>query len=125
MSAKPAVSNEAILCFYGPNLAAPLLERVVGMLVARAEASIDRLDDAMLLTDAVAAHACEYTGGDRTAVTVNTSDAALVLRVAPLDASAARAFVASTELPEIGNVIEHLTSAVKHEGDTLQMTLAF
>jgi serine/threonine-protein kinase RsbW len=125
VSAKPAVSNEAVLRFYGPKLAAPLLERVVGMLVARADASIDRLDDAMLLTDAVAAHASDFTSGDWTAVAIETSDGNLVLKVSPLEAKAARELIASTELPEIGNVIEHLTSSVRHDGDTLHMTLAF
>ena len=125
MSARPVASNEAVLRFYGPKLAAPLLERVVGMLVARAEASIDRLDDAMLLTDAVAAHASEFTNGDWTAVTIDTSETELTLTVSPLDAEGAQELVASTELPEIGNVIEHLTSAVEHEDDRLRMTLAF
>jgi serine/threonine-protein kinase RsbW len=95
------------------------------MLVARAEASIDRLDDAMLLTDAVAAHASDFTSGDWTAVAIETSETELTLNISPLDAKAARALVASTEIPEIGNVIEHLTSGVKHKGDTLRMTLAF
>lgn len=125
MSPRPAVSNEATLRFYGPRLAAPLLERVVGMLVARAEASIDRLDDAMLLTDAVAAHASDHTSGDWTAVSIETSPDRLALKVSPLDAESARAFVASTGLPEIGNVIERLASGVEHQNDTLQMTLMF
>ena len=40
----------------GPLVGA-VLGRVVGMLAARAQCPIDRLDDALLLTDAVAAHA--------------------------------------------------------------------
>ena len=40
----------------GPLVGA-VLSRVVGMLAARAQCPIDRLDDALLVTDAVAAHA--------------------------------------------------------------------
>ena len=125
MSTKPVVSNEAALRFYGSTLAAPILERVVGMLVARADASIDRLDDAMLLSDAIAAHATDFTSGDRMDVAVQTSPTELSLRISPLDAKGAEGLVQSTDLPEIGNVIEHLTTAVKHEGDTLHLKLAF
>jgi hypothetical protein len=125
VSAKPAVSNEAVLRFSGTELVGPVLERVVGMLVARADAPIDRLDDAMLLSDAIAAHAQEFTNGSSTSITVATSPKELALRVAPLSAKDAKKFVASSDLPEVGNVIERLTTDIRHDGDTLSMTLAF
>jgi hypothetical protein len=95
------------------------------MLVARADAPIDKLDDAMLLTDAIAAHAPEFTSGGGTAITVDSSPKELILRVGPLSAPAAKKLVASTDLPEVGNVIERLANDVKHEGDTLVLKLAF
>jgi hypothetical protein len=124
LTIQPAVSNDAVLRFFGPDLVTPVLERVVGMLVARAHAPIDRLDDAMLLTDALAAHAMEFTG-DSAIVTVATSAKELAIGISPLDDPSARALIASTDLPEVGNVIEHVTSATEHDGDTLRMTLAF
>lgn len=125
MSAKPAVSNEAALRFSRDDFVAPILERVVGMLVARADAPIDRLDDALLLTDAIAAHAPEFTADGCTAITVVSSPKELALGVGPLSAAAAKKFVASSDLPEVGNVIERVTSGITHKGDTLVMTLAF
>jgi hypothetical protein len=123
--AKATASNEAVLRFSGDELVAPILERVVGMLVARADVPIDHLDDAMLLTDAVAAHAPEFTRGEWTAIGVESSPKGLTLRVGPLSAAGAKKLMAASELPEVGNVIEQITSDVKHEGDTLVMTLAF
>ena len=43
--------NEATLTVRRPELLGPVLGRVVGMLAARAQCPIDRLDDALLLTD--------------------------------------------------------------------------
>ena len=125
MSAKPAKTNEAVLHFQGRELVAPLLERVVGMLVARTDCPIDRLDDAMLLTDAIGAHAPEFTNGDDTVVAVTTTPEHLELRVGPLDDKAAQGLIASSQLPEVGNVIERMSSSVKHEDDTLLMTVTF
>ena len=58
--------NEARLVVRNGPLVGAVLSRVVGMLAARALCPIDRLDDALLVTDAIAAHAGDYTlNGDR------------------------------------------------------------
>jgi hypothetical protein len=61
VSTEPSTTNEATLTVGRPELLGPVLGRVVGMLAARAQCPIDRLDDALLLTDAVAAHAPGHT----------------------------------------------------------------
>jgi anti-sigma regulatory factor (Ser/Thr protein kinase) len=50
----------------GPLLG-PVLSRVIGMLAARAQCPIDRLDDALLVADTIAAHSPDYAldGGVR------------------------------------------------------------
>ena len=53
----PSPNNEAVVHVRSGPLVGAVLGRVVGMLAARAQCPIDRLDDAILLTDAVAAHA--------------------------------------------------------------------
>ena len=40
-----------------PDFLAPVLERIVGVLAARRELPVDRVSDAVLLTDAIAAAA--------------------------------------------------------------------
>lgn len=108
----------------GPNLVGPVLTRVVAMLVARAELPIDTLDDALLLADAIAAHAPEFTDGSTT-VTVRTAADSVSLGVAPLDEPSGRRFVESTAVADIGNVVERVADSVHHDGDTLHLTLRF
>ena len=67
----------------GPLVGA-VLGRVVGMLAARAQCPIDRLDDALLITDAVAAHAPRFSADDRVRVVVRTDDSSLEIVVASL-----------------------------------------
>ena len=61
-----------------------MLGRVVGMLAARAQCPIDRLDDAILLTDAVAAHAPVHARNGHVCVVVAADDERLELRVSDL-----------------------------------------
>ena len=51
------IANEASVGLASGPLVAPVLGRVVGMLTARADCPIDRLDDALLVADAIAAKA--------------------------------------------------------------------
>lgn len=109
--------NEAqVVVRHGP-LVAPVLSRVVGMLAARAQCPIDRLDDALLLADAVAAHATAYTVNGRIGVAVSARDGALELRVGPLRPQGARQLVASAELPGVGNVLERVADELRPETD--------
>ena len=59
-----AAPNEARVVVRRSELIAPVLGRVVGMLTARAQAPIDRLDEVLLLTDAVAAHGMAHVDGE-------------------------------------------------------------
>ena len=54
-------ANEAIVRVVNGPLVAPVLSRVVGMLAARAQCPVDRLDDALLVADAIAAHTQTHT----------------------------------------------------------------
>jgi hypothetical protein len=81
----------------GP-LVGPVLGRVVGMLAARAQCPIDRLDDAMLLTDALAAHAPAHVVDGVLRVTVDADEEAL-------------------HLPGVGNVLERVATEVRPAGD--------
>ena len=54
MSAVPSPVNQARLVVRHGPLVGAVLSRVVGMLAARALCPIDRLDDALLITDAIA-----------------------------------------------------------------------
>ena len=94
-----------------------MLGRVVGMLAARAQCPIDRLDDALLLTDAVAAHAPGHTAEGRVTVHVHAEPAGLSLRIGPLpEGSGGDALVQAASLPGVGNVFERVAVRGPHRG---------
>jgi serine/threonine-protein kinase RsbW len=91
----------------GP-LAAPVLSRTVSIVAARAGLPLDRLNDAVLVADAVVAHAPR----GRLAVAIDAGVRQIVLRVGPLSAGDARRLLAEAALPDTGNVIERLADDV-------------
>jgi serine/threonine-protein kinase RsbW len=111
MSADGATNEAAVAIRKGP-LVGPVLGRVVGMLAARAQCPIDRLDDAMLLTDAVAAHAPAHTTDAHVQVVVAADDAGLELRVGALSRDGAKSLLEDAELPGVGNVFTRVADEV-------------
>jgi hypothetical protein len=108
-------SNEAYLAVAPGPLAAPVLSRVVGMLAARAGCPIDRLDDALLIADAVAASAGAYSADGRVGVHVSAQVGAVELNVGPLREEGATALVASASLPGVGNILERVADELAPE----------
>ncbi|MEA2228763.1 MAG: hypothetical protein QOF29_1012 [bacterium] len=110
------VRNEAAVTVRKGPLVGPVLGRVVGMLAARAQCPIDRLDDAMLLTDAVAAHAPAHTPDAHVRVVVAADESSLELRVAAPGSGGARALLDDAELPGVGNVFTRVADEVDARG---------
>jgi hypothetical protein len=112
----------------GP-LVGPVLRRVVGMFAARADLPLDRLDDAVLVADLVAARAPAHVADDTVEVALASSVRSLDLRVGPLRAGGARALVVDAAVPGVGNVIEQLADGLEFEteGDCeyLRVRLAY
>jgi serine/threonine-protein kinase RsbW len=124
-------TNHATLTIRSEPLVVAVLGRVVGMLAARAQCPIDRLDDAMLVTDAVAAHAGNHTVNGTLRITVSTDPDALVMRVGPLSEGGAQRIIRDAELPGVGNVLERVADEVAGSpsadgtGEELVIRLAF
>jgi serine/threonine-protein kinase RsbW len=89
-----------------------VLGRVVGMLAARAMCPIDRLDDALLITDAIAAHASDYAVDGLVGITVSADEAGIGMVVAPLGPQGGEGLLRASELPGVGNVIERVADEV-------------
>ena len=124
--------NEASVTVVSGPLAGPVLGRVVGMLAARAECPIDRLDDALLVADAVAARAASFSDDGRVNVLVSAEIGSVELLVGPLRPNGADDLVESAALPGVGNVLERVADELeaKHrdgEGGTeyLRIRLGF
>jgi serine/threonine-protein kinase RsbW len=122
-------TNEATVSVTAGPLAAPVLGRVVGMLTARADCPIDRLDDALLVADAIAAKAASFSPDGRVHVRVAVEFGSLELLVGPLREDGASALVASAALPGVGNVLERVADELESErngeGEFLRIRLAF
>jgi serine/threonine-protein kinase RsbW len=100
----------------GPMLAS-VLGRTIAMIAARSNFSLDRLSDAQLVSDAVAAHAPAHAAAGALRVEVDEGDRMLALRVGPLAAEGGRRVVRASDLPGVGLLLEQLVDDVAIESD--------
>jgi anti-sigma regulatory factor (Ser/Thr protein kinase) len=98
----------------GP-LAGPVLGRVVSLLAARVDFSIDRLSDAQIVSDALAAHSAEHALDGHVGVAVREDERRLDLRVGPLYPGGGDHLVQATEVPGLGRLLEQLVDEVQVE----------
>jgi len=123
--------NEARLVVRDGPLAAAVLSRVVGMLAARALCPIDRLDDALLITDSIAANAGDFAANGSIGVTITAEVDAITMLVSPLRAQGAEGLLRAAELPGVGNVLERVADEVgtgrteDGSSDELRVRIAF
>ena len=127
MSLAPAPNNARIELRGGP-LVGPVLSRVVGMLAARALCPVDRLDDALLVADAIAAHAPDHTVEGTLIVAIATDAEAINICVGPLRTDGAQGVLADAVLPGVGNVLERvadeIVTGVIDDGDAEELRIA-
>jgi hypothetical protein len=107
-------------------LAGPVLGRVVGILAARVALPIDRLSDALLVSDAVTA---ATRGGAHTIqVEAGSEPRRLVLRVGPLEPGGATRLIGSIEAPlgagALSRLVDELTTADDGGSEFLVLALA-
>lgn len=123
-----AAESSAELRISAGPLSAPVLCRVVSMMLARADCPLDRLDDAMLLCDALCAHAHAHVRDAHLALKVSVRQSRLELRVGEMDKAGAEGLVQDAVLPEIGNVLEHMSDELRVEctpdGQSAELVLA-
>jgi hypothetical protein len=115
VSASDPSANEASVTVVSGPLAGPVLGRVVGMLAARADCPIDRLDDALLVADAIAAKAASFSDDGRVSVRVAAEIGSVELLVGPLRPNGAEDLIESAALPGVGNVLERVADELESE----------
>jgi serine/threonine-protein kinase RsbW len=98
----------------GP-LVAPTLCRVVSMVLVRADCPLDRLDDAMLICDAIAANASAQLRDGQLRCTISTDGEGASLRVGGLVDEGARRLLAESVVPGVGNVLERMSDEISIE----------
>jgi serine/threonine-protein kinase RsbW len=99
--------------------AAPVLSRVVSLVAARADFSIDRLSDAQIVSDAIAGAAGAHALDGTLRVAIDEHERGFDLVIGPLVPDGGRQLIQETELPGLGCLLERLTDtlAVEPPGD--------
>jgi anti-sigma regulatory factor (Ser/Thr protein kinase) len=110
----PPPEGETVVSAADP-LVAPVLSSVIAVLAARAGFSVERLSDAQLVTDAIAAHAGSAFAGHRVHAGIETTPQQLELRLGPLVNGGSDSLVAASAVGGLGPVLERLADDVRAE----------
>lgn len=105
---KPMPAERTELTTDSPELLGPVLARVVGALAARRDLSVDRVSDAVLITDAIAAAAPSRFANGRVRLGLNDHGGGIELRLGPMDPGAAKAIRDELRVPDVGGSLEAL-----------------
>lgn len=108
-------SNQVMLRLGSGPLIAPVLCRVMSMVLVRANCPLNRLDDAMLICDAIAAHASAHLSDGELSCTITTDGEGARLRVGGLSADGADRLVRDSVVPGVGNVLERVADELAIE----------
>ncbi len=116
--APPPPPEETELRVGPPELLGPVLSRALTALAARHEIAVDRISDAMLLSDAISAAAPRgFADGGPVRVSIADKPGGVELKVGPMATGAAEGLRESLTLPEVGGSIETLADEVRTEAD--------
>jgi anti-sigma regulatory factor (Ser/Thr protein kinase) len=111
------VAEETEMRVGHPDFVAPILSRALGAFAARREITVDRLSDAMLLSDAISAGAPANFDDGHVLLSIADRDEGLELRVGPMKGGGAEQLRASLNLPDVGGSLESLADDVRVEQD--------
>jgi hypothetical protein len=105
------------------ELLEPVLARLVGALAARRDLSVDRVSDAVLITDAIADAAPGRFANGCVRLGLGESEAGLELRLGPMEKGAASAIREELAVPQLGGSLEALVDELEvdetEDGDYL------
>ena len=97
-----------------------MLARVIGALAARAELSVDRLADTVLLSDAVSSSEGVDFAEGRLGISIKDGDGTLHLRVGPLIGGAAQKLIDEMEVPGAGSLRSLASKMEVTKGETAE-----
>lgn len=110
-----------------PELLGPVLARMVGALAARRDLSVDRLSDAVLVTDAIADAVPSRFADGRVKLGLDDRGEGIALRIGPMDSGAAAKVRRELEVPDVGGSLEALADelAVEEPDDGEYLVIRF
>jgi anti-sigma regulatory factor (Ser/Thr protein kinase) len=106
---------------------APILSRVVGALAARRDISVDRVSDAVLLTDAISAAAPDRFADGSVTLAFGDSAEGVELRLGPMEKGGAEEIRSQLAMPDVGGSLETLADgfAVETAADGDYLAISF
>ncbi|HXV06034.1 MAG TPA: ATP-binding protein [Solirubrobacterales bacterium] len=109
------------------ELLGPVLSRVVGALAARRDLPVDRLSDAVLVTDAIAAEAPGRFADGFVKLDLDDREEGVELRLGPMEEGAAERVREALHVPEVGGSLEALADdlAVERSADGDYLVIRF
>ncbi|MBS1890877.1 MAG: ATP-binding protein [Actinobacteria bacterium] len=113
----PPVPEGTELTVGPPELVGPVLSRALTALAARHEITIDRISDAMLLSDAISAAAPARFADGHVRLSILDRPEGVELKVGPMASGAADGLRQSLSLPDLGGSLETLADEVRTESD--------
>jgi serine/threonine-protein kinase RsbW len=100
------------------ELVKPVLARVIGALAARAEFSVDRLADTVLLGDAVSSAVGTNFADGQVGISIRDGDGTLDVRVGPLVEGAGEKLISEMDLPGAGSLASLASRMEVAKGET-------
>ncbi|HEX6587168.1 MAG TPA: ATP-binding protein [Solirubrobacterales bacterium] len=97
-------AKELAMAITPGEIVRPVLARVIGALAARAQFSVDRLADTVLLGDAVSSSGPDDFADGRVGIAIKDGDGTLDVRVGPLVEGAGKRLMSEMELPGHGSL---------------------
>jgi anti-sigma regulatory factor (Ser/Thr protein kinase) len=124
---EPDLGDRTELVTDRPELLGPVLARMVGALAARRDLTIDRVSDAVLVTDAIAEAVPSRFADGRVRLGLDDGDDGLALRIGPMETGGAGRIRDELEVPEVGGSLEALADelAVEESGEGDYLVIRF
>jgi serine/threonine-protein kinase RsbW len=116
---KPTTAPKELEIALAPGtIVKPVLARVIGALAARAEFSVDRLADTVLLGDAVSATNGDDFSEGRVGISIKDGEGTLDVRVGPLVEGGGERLMSEMDLPGAGSLRSLTDSMEVTKGET-------
>ncbi len=113
----PPVPEATEITVGPPELVGPVLSRALTALAARHEITVDRISDAMLLSDQISAAAPRGFADGHVHLSIADRPEGVELKVGPMESGAAAGLRESLALPDVGGSLETLADEVRTESD--------
>jgi anti-sigma regulatory factor (Ser/Thr protein kinase) len=111
----PPLSDTTYLRLGSPEFVGPVLGRAISALAARREVSVDRISDAVLLSDAISAAASEAFQDGHLNISIADREEGVELRVGPMVSGGAERLRGGLDLPQVGGSLESLADELRSE----------